>query len=160
MKGKGNKYISKQDALKKLQRYCAYQDRCHREVRSKLLVLGIRGEDLESIIVDLIEHDFLNEERFACSFARGKFNYKHWGRIKIEMELRQRDISTYCIQKALKEINEEAYIKKINYLLVKKKTLLGELPDYELNNKLVAYLYQKGYEKKMIWNVLKNLNYK
>jgi regulatory protein len=73
-------YVSKEDALKKLQRYCAYQDRCHQEARRKLLDLGIYGDDLEEIISELISDNFLNEERFARSFARGKFRIKGWGK--------------------------------------------------------------------------------
>ena len=89
------KYLSKEDALKKLQRYCAYQDRCHQEVRSKLLDLGIYGHDLEEVIVALIEDNFLNEERFARSFTRGKLRIKHWGRNKILQELKKKNI--FCL---------------------------------------------------------------
>jgi regulatory protein len=109
---KKKKYISKDDALLKLQAYCAYQDRCHSEVRSKLLDLGIYGDDLEDIIVALIEDNFLNEERYARSYARGKFRIKQWGRLRIRRELKFRKISDYCIRKAMEEIDENDYHTK------------------------------------------------
>ena len=93
---KAKKYISPEDALAKLQRYCAYQDRCHQEVRTKLIDLGVFGDTLEEIITDLIKDNFLNEERFARSYARGKFRMRKWGRIKIRQELKLRKISDYC----------------------------------------------------------------
>ena len=114
------KYHSKEEALDKLQRYCAYQDRCHQEVRSKLLDLGIYGEDLEEIIVQLISDNFLNEERFARSYARGKFRIKRWGRNRIWQELQKRQISDYCLRKAMEEIDEAEYQKTLWELLEKK----------------------------------------
>ena len=103
------KYISQQEALISLQKYCAYQERCHREVRTKLLSLGIYGEHLEEIIGNLIEEDYLNELRFAKTYARGKFRMKAWGRIKIIQSLKQKGITDYCIKEAMKEINIDDY---------------------------------------------------
>ena len=120
------KYTSKAEALSKLQGYCAYQDRCHQEVRSKLLDLGIYGNDLEEIMADLIQENFLNEERYARSFARGKFRIKKWGRNRIRRELKMRDISDYCLRKAMAEIEEEEYLKTLRKVLEKKDKLLKE----------------------------------
>ena len=95
------KWVSKEEALAKIQRYCAYQDRCHQEVRTRLLDMGVYADWLEEIIVQLIEENFLNEERFARSFARGKFRIKQWGRNRIRQELKKRNISAYCIRMAM-----------------------------------------------------------
>ena len=123
---KAKKYISQEDALAKLQRYCAYQDRCHQEVRTKLLNLGIYGDDLEEIMADLISENFLNEERYARSFARGKFRMKKWGRNRIRQELKMRNISAYCLRKAMTEIEEEDYLKTLKEVISKKDSLLKE----------------------------------
>ena len=96
-------WVSKEEALAKMQRYCAYQERCHEEVRSKLLNMGVYSDWREEIIVQLIEENFLNEERFARSFARGKFRIKQWGRNRIRQELKKRKISDYCVRKAMEE---------------------------------------------------------
>lgn len=79
---KSKKHLTKQEGLQKLQRYCAYQDRCHQGVRSKLIELGIYGDDLEEIIVELIEENFLNEERFARSYAQGQISFQMLGAYK------------------------------------------------------------------------------
>ena len=153
-----NRYITTEEALAKLQKYCAYQDRCHQEVRTKLLKLGIYGDSLESIMVDLITENFLNEERFAKSYARGKFRIKHWGRIRIKQELKLRNISVYCIKKAMQEIEEEDYLLTIRALLKKKNKSLKEANLYQRKNKLARYLLQKGFETGLIWeqiNVIK-----
>ena len=121
---KKHKYISKADALTRLQRYCAYQDRCHQEVRNKLLELGIFGDDLEEIIYDLIQENFLNEERYARSFARGKFRIKKWGRNRIRQELKMRNISDYCLRKAMTEIEENQYLNVLREVLRKKDNSL------------------------------------
>ena len=101
------KWVSKEEALAKIQRYCAYQVRCHQEVRTRLLDMGVYADWLEEIIVQLIEENFLNEERFARSFARGKFRIKQWGRNRIRQELKKRNISAYCIRMAMEEIEEQ-----------------------------------------------------
>ena len=152
-----NKYLSKEEALSKLQRYCAYQDRCHKEVRTKLLNIGIYGDLLEEIISELIQENFLNEERFACSFARGKFRMRKWGKRKIEQELKYRNISEYCIQKAMKEIEVLDYEETLNQLIEKKWEQSKEVDAFKKRNKIAKYLVQKGYEYNLIWPALKKL---
>lgn len=155
---KKKRYISKEDALKKLENYCAYQDRCHSEVRTKLLDLGIYGDDLEEIIVALISENFLNEERFAKSFARGKFRIKHWGRIRIQQELKFRKISAYCIKKAMEEIPDEDYLDILTQVIIKKKNSLRETDPYKLKVKLIQYALSKGFEMPSIQKVIDQLN--
>ena len=115
------KYLSQDEALLKMQHYCAYQERCQDEVRSKLIEYGVYGDALENIIADLIADNYLNEERFARAFAGGKFRIKHWGRIKIVQELKARKISDYSVRKALEsEINDEDYRAPLLEVLNKK----------------------------------------
>ena len=97
-------------ALLKLQHYCAYQDRCHQEVRTKLLDIKVYGDELENIMTDLIRDDFLNEERYAKSYCRGKFRMKKWGKNKILQGLKLKRISAYCIKKGMTEIEDDEYI--------------------------------------------------
>ena len=150
------KYISKADALTRLQKYCAYQDRCHSEVRSKLLEIGCYGDDLEEVICELIADNFLNEERFARIYAGSKFRVKRWGRSKIRRELRFRHISDYCLKKAMEEISDEDYDEAMRELLRKKGRTLREKDRFKRNGKLAAYLLQKGYESWQVWPVIKS----
>ena len=108
------KYLSKADALKRMQRYCAYQDRCHSEVRTKLIELGVYGDTLEEIMAELVIERFLDEERFARSYVRGKFRLKKWGRVRIKRELKLRKISAYCQRKGLEEIEEELFLDVVD----------------------------------------------
>ena len=140
--------------MSKLERYCAYQDRCHSEVRTKLIQLGIYGDDLEEIIVDLINDNFLNEERFACSFARGKFRIKKWGRIKIRMHLKQKKISEYCLKKAMLEIEEEDYLESLKSILGKKWKTVRVANIYTKKGKVAAFAIQKGYESWLVWDTI------
>ncbi|WP_233752736.1 regulatory protein RecX [Flavilitoribacter nigricans] len=143
--------------MQKLQKYCAYQDRCHQEVRSKLIELGIYGDDLEEIIVELIEENFLNEERFARSYARGKFRFKCWGRIKITRELKSRRISDYLIRKALEEIPEEDYQQELYQFLERKLPQVKGKNDFERKQKLAAYAQRRGFESEYIWPTVNEL---
>lgn len=158
MKKDKPKYISKADALVKLQRYCAYQDRCHQEVRSKLLDLGIYGDDLEEIITELIAENFLNEERFARSFVRGKFRMKKWGRIRIRQELKRRQISAYCIKKGFTEISEEDYETTLEEVIRKKAAEMKEPNTFKRNAKIAQYAMQRGFESQLVWDVVKQLS--
>lgn len=140
-----------ESVLKTMQHYCAYQERCHSEVRYKLLELNVRGEALERIMAALIEEDFLNEERYARAYAGGKFRIKHWGRKKITQELKQKQVSDYCIRKGLTEIEEQEYLRAINRLIEKKSAeLKTKEPDWIRKQKIYRYLLQKGYEPELI----------
>src|SRR5919107_6298125 len=121
------KYLTKEEALQKLKQYCAYQERSHYEVVQKLWDLGVRKAEYDEIISALIEEDYLNEERFAMQFAGGKFRMKDWGRKKIYYALKEKQVSTYCINKALQSIPQEDYLKTLRQLAQKKyNTLKGE----------------------------------
>ena len=151
------KYITREEALKKLQRYCAYQDRCHQEVRSKLLDLGIYHDDLEEIIVELIQDNFLNEERYARSFARGKFRIKSWGRNRITQELKKRKVSAYCIKKAMEEIEETDYLEKLETLLLKRSAQIKEPDPWKKRTKLAQFAIRKGFESQLVFDTIKAL---
>ncbi len=157
MNKKKPKYITAEEALAKLQRYCAYQDRCHQEVRSKLLDLGVYGDTLEEIIAELISENFLNEERFARSFARGKFRMKSWGKKRIVSELKLRNISDYCIKKALEEIEEENYEEQLKSFLTRKKAYHPEKDPYKLKVKLAQMALRRGFESELVWKTINNL---
>ena len=152
----GSQELEIDEIRQKVQRYCAYQDRCHAEVRTKLLNLGARGEELEELIGELIMDGFLSEERFAHSFARGKFRMKGWGRNRIRRELAQRHIHERLIEKAIQnEISEEEYLETAHKTATKKAALLqGEETDWIRKEKIKKYLYQRGFEWEVINEVL------
>src|SRR5215218_5988718 len=144
------KYLTKEEALQKLKQYCAYQERSHSEVVQKLWDLGIRKSEHDEIVSALIQDDYLNEERFAIQYAGGKFRMKDWGRKKIYYGLKEKQVSTYCITKALNTIDEEDYRKTLRTLAEKKyASLKGE--QYLLRKKkTMDYLLQKGYEPELV----------
>jgi regulatory protein len=144
------KQLSKEQALQKLKHYCGYQDRSHNEVKEKLYSLGVWKKDHDEIIAALIEENYLNEERFAMAFARGKFRMKQWGRVKIKYELKQRQISEYSIKKALKQINEEEYMDGLKKLADDKYASLKSEQYLVRKKKTIDYLMQKGYEPGLI----------
>lgn len=141
-------------ALMKMQSWCAYQERAQQDARNKLYELGMWEEAVENIIVKLIEDNFLNEERFAMSFARGKFTIKKWGRIKIKQELKQKRVSDYCLKKALQQIDEVEYVNTLKILIEKKRKLIKESSEIKLQYKLMSYAISKGYEKDIVFDVL------
>ena len=143
-------------ALLKMQSWCAYQERCQQDTRNKLYELGMWEEAVENIIVKLIEDNFLNEERFATSFARGKFTIKKWGRIKIKQELKQKRVGDYCLKKAMLQIDETEYIATLKKLMDNKRKLINEKSPIKLNYKLMNYALSKGYEKDLVFDVLNN----
>lgn len=110
---KEKKYFTVDEIKRKLEHYCAYQDRCHKEVEQKMWEFNLIPEAKELILLSLMKDDFLNEERFSKSYARGKFRIKNWGKQRIVRELKFRDISAYNIKTALKEIDETEYLKTL-----------------------------------------------
>jgi regulatory protein len=149
--------LSPEQALQKLRHYCAYQERCHSEVKEKLFDLGIRMKEHDAIIATLIEENYLNEERFAIAFAGGKYRIKHWGRVKIKYELKQRQVSDYCIRKALKQIDEDEYLQKLLTLATDRYASLKKEQYFTRKKKTIDYLLRHGYEQSLISMVMKDL---
>jgi regulatory protein len=154
---KNQKSYTVEEAKRSLENYCVYQDRCHKEVISKLYDCNMIPETHDIIIVHLIEHDFLNEERFSKSFARGKFRIKKWGKIRIIRELKFRDISAYNIKTALKEINEGDYLDTFNTLAEKRLAQIKETNVYKKRKKLADYLLYRGWESDLIYKKVSEL---
>ncbi len=141
------------EAAKALEHYCAYQERCHQEVTKKLRSMNMIPQAIDRIIVDLIEHDFLNETRFSKEFARGKFNNKQWGRNRIKRELVKREISRFNINKALEEIEPENYLAVFHQLAEKRwLALASEANPQKRKRKLVDYLLYRGWEHQLVYD--------
>ena len=139
-----------QIAKEKIQAYCAYQERCHLEVEKKLKSWGLIPDAVDMLIVELMQHNFLNEERFARSFARGKFRIKKWGRIKIKLELKKKSIYAKCIEYAMEEIDGDAYYNTLKEVLLKKSLVEKETHPYKRKAKLTRYLVSRGFEYDLI----------
>lgn len=140
-------------------RFCALQERCHSEVREKLWAWGVYGLAAEQVLAELISQGFLNEERFACAFASGKFRIKGWGRKRIEHALRARQVSDYCIRKALQALPEDEYQAMLHNLLRQKyEELARKAPtSAERRAALLRFAAQRGYETDLTWNAIRQL---
>jgi regulatory protein len=149
--------ITPAEALLKAAHYCAYQERCHNEVRHKLAEWGIYGTTADELILKLIEQNYLNEERFAKAFAGGKFRVKQWGRLKIKRELKIRGLSDYCINLALKEIEDDHYILTLKNLMVSKLNSVKSAHPLEKKQKVYHYLATRGYEGDIILDLFKEI---
>ncbi len=151
------KRLTPDEALKKIKHYCAYQERSHREVTVNLYAYGLFKKEVDSIVSNLIQENFLNEERFAVAYAGGKFRMKNWGRKKIEYELKQKGVSTYNIRLAMQQIENDTYLQTLEKLAEAKwKSLVGE--HYLTRQaKTHRYLLGKGYESSLIANTIQQL---
>lgn len=147
-----------EEATKKLEYYCAYQERCHDEVIQKLKSYNMIPQAIDTIVVHLLDNNFLNEERFACSFARGKFRIKHWGKGRITNELKARNISKYNIDKALKEINADEYYTTFHLIADKQWENSTEVNIMKKKKKVMDYLLRKGYESNIVQEKLSDLS--
>jgi regulatory protein len=144
-------------ALAKAEHYCAYQERSQQEVRDKLYEWGLYSNAVENVIVQLIAGNFLNEERFAYAYVRGKFNQKSWGRIKIKQGLKFKKVSDVLIKKALNSINGDDYLQALTKVIEKKAALITDKDAYKRRYKLQQYAMGRGYESDLIADVLKGL---
>lgn len=141
--------------LQKLEYYCSYQERCHAEVEEKLRSFSISEHQRNTVIVHLIENNFLNEERFSSVFALSKFHQKKWGKLRIKNELKARKISDYLIQKALKEIPSEEYESAFDLLCQKHWETLTEKNTLKKRKKFCDYLLRKGWESDWVYEKVK-----
>lgn len=144
-------------AYAKIRHYCAYQERSHQEVKDRLYGMGLHQKDVDTLLYQLIEENFLNEARFATQYAGGHFRIKKWGRVKIMYELRQKKVSAYNIKAALKEIPETDYLATLQQLATAKWSQLKGTPSLSRQAKTSAYLMRKGYEGGLVLGVVRGL---
>lgn len=145
-------------AIEKIKNWCAYQERSHYETQNKLYEYGLNKADVDQAIAVLISDNFLNEERFAESFARGKFRIKHWGKNKIKQELKMRKVSDYSIKKALKQIEDKEYLQTLEKLIHKKWKETKEKNDYKKKYKVLQYVVSRGFESDIANELIKMTN--
>lgn len=143
--------------LSKIQGYCAYQERCVSEVAGKLKQWKVGPKRAEKIMEQLIREDYLNEERFARSFAGGKFRINHWGKTRIIHELERRQVPDLIIQIGLEEIGDEEYAETLKDLLQRKDREIREPDPFKRKQKLIAFGIQKGYHYGLVKQVVGNL---
>lgn len=152
-------------ARKRLENYCAYQERCHSEVRERLFNFGLHTNEVDQIVAYLITENYLNEERFAEAYVSGKIRIKHWGKNKIKMMLKQKKVSDYSINKALREFDGDEYYEILKKT-AKKKAATIKLPkvgvskeqqQYQKKYKLVSYLLSRGFENDLVKEVVSEL---
>lgn len=147
--------LDKRTALLKAESWCAYQERSQQETRNKLYEYGLHQNEVEEIITELIVTNFLNEERFAMAYVSGKVNIKKWGRIKIKQGLKFKKVPDKLIQKALNSIDGDKYLANLLATAEKKFKVLNEKDPIKKKYKLITYLQTKGFEKDLIFDVLK-----
>ena len=153
---KPTRIADEKTALAKAEHYCAYQERSQQEVRDKLYEWGLHNAQVENLIVQLIQTNFLNEARFANAYAQGKFNQKGWGKQKIKQGLKFKKVSDVLIKKALNTIDDDDYSSTLKQILEKKARLLGEKDPFKKRYKLHQYALSRGYENDIISDILKN----
>jgi regulatory protein len=150
-----NDKLTVKEAQLKLEYYCSYQDRCHQEVVQKCYDLGMNSDEVDAIVVHLLQNNFLNEERFARSFARGKHRIKWWGKIRIVNELKQRHVSAPIIKLALTEISESAYHETLDKVAEKQWESIRETNVQKKKKKFCDFLLRKGWESNLVYEKLK-----
>jgi regulatory protein len=152
--------LTPKEALLKLANYCAYQERCHYEVKNKLAEYGLFGEWADEVIAELITQNYLNEERFAKAFAGGKFRIKKWGRNKIKQELKLKQVSSYCIDQGLKEIDFDDYLNILKNEAIEKFESTKDKNILIKSNKVAKYLITRGFEQDLVWDTIKSIQKK
>lgn len=149
--------FSIKEAILKIEYFCSYQERCHEEVVDKLRSMKMDSDEIDTIMVHLIAENFLNEERFACSFARGKHRIKHWGKIRIVNELKHKSISQTLINSALKEITPEEYATTFHTLAERHWESIRETNSLKKRKKFCDYMLRRGFESNLVYDKVKEM---
>ena len=146
--------LTPDEALAKLEHFCAYRERCPQEVYRKMRDLGLSGEIAEQIYKVLLGDGFVDEARFAQAFAGGKFRINHWGRVRIRLELQRRDIAPAFIEAAIDSIEEAEYRRVLRELLKKKRQQYRSGTDFQKRNKTATALIRAGFEPELVFQYL------
>src|SRR5690554_2575557 len=154
---KSSKSYTLEEAKRTLENYCAYQERCHKEVAQKLRDMRMIPEAIDIVVVHLLEQNLINETRFAKTYVRGKFRVKKWGRKRLEIELKKREISTFNIKEAFKEIPDVDYLNTFHELAEKKAATIKESNPFKKKKKLADYLLYRGWESHLVYDKVNEL---
>ena len=153
---KDTKVYDLKEAKLKIEHFCAYQERSHKQVQEKLRLFGLRPDVADELVIELIQGNFLNETRFASAFTRGRFNIKGWGKIKIKQHLKMHEVSEYNIKSALKEISDSDYFDKFEKLATKKWAALKGENAIQKKQKLIRFMYSRGFESQMAYEFIRD----
>lgn len=156
MEEQPKKQYSIKEAREKIRAFCAYRERSQYEVKERLYEYGLYTDAVNEEISDLIQENFLNEERFARAFVRGKFSIKKWGRVKIKQALYPHQLSDYILKKAFSEINEEDYRQTLEQLIEKKAKTVKLKNEFKRNGKIAQYVISRGFEPSLVWDIIKS----
>jgi regulatory protein len=151
------KYVPPFEALDKMKRYCSIQERSYKAVREKLYNFGLKTDQVENILVDLITENYLNEQRFAAAYASGKFRIKGWGKRKIAQGMKQLNISDACISSAIEQLDEDEYEECLTNWVEKRAKLENGLTVFEARGRVARFLINKGFESEKVWEKVKEL---
>ncbi len=143
--------------LNKIKRFCAYQERCHKEVIIKLKSIHTKSDQIPVIVSALIKENYLNETRYAIQYVNGKFRIKNWGKVRIKYNLRQNNVSEWNINNALKEISDDEYNKIINSLFTKLLLKYDNLNSQKKKKKIYDALIYRGWEKEIIFKKINKI---
>jgi regulatory protein len=144
-------------ALHKAAALCSTGEKCEYDIREKLQSWGVSSEDEDKIIERLVEEKFLDENRFAQSFAKDKFRFNKWGKIKIAYALRQKQISSLVIQEALENIEDEEYMNLLIDILKAKQKSTKFKDENDRQQKLFRFAQSRGFEGDLIFKVIRSL---
>jgi len=152
-----HKVYTVEEAISKMEAYCSYQERCHKEVNQKLRDMNMIPQAIDMIIVHLLDNNFLNEERFARAFVRGKFRIKKWGKYRINQELKRREIGKNLILMAFNEISDAEYLEVFHELAEKRAATIKETNLQKKRKKLADYLLYRGWESHLVYDKINEL---
>ena len=142
--------------INKLEKYCSFSEKCKSDIIKKLYNWNIHKNQNE-IINHLIQHNYINEKRYALSYSMGKFNSRKWGKIKISNHLKKKGIKEKDINESIKKISEAKYLNVLSNLIIQKSQEIKEIDIFKKKSKIARYLYQKGFESNLIWNQIEVL---
>lgn len=158
MPDNNSKIYDLNEARDKIRAYCLYRERSQTETRDKLLGYGLLPEIADTLLSELIQERFVDEERFARAYVRGKYRIKRWGKTRIKQGLYPHKLSDYVLRKAFSEIDPDQYFENLQYLAAKRWPFTKAKNDYQRRQKLFAYLMRQGYESDLIREVIEELN--
>ena len=146
------------NAIERLKKYCVLQDKCKWDASQKMQTWKLNKKTQQNILELLIKEKYIDEERYAKSFCRGKFKIKKWGKLKIISALKRKYISVENINIGIKEINKNEYLETLEDLYQKKKKSTRIINTHIKNKRIAEFLINKGYESNLVWNKIKKLS--
>lgn len=133
------------------------RDRSVGEVREKMQRKKFDEKAITGVVDFLIEKNFLNDKRFAERFIKEKSELSHWGKHRINIELKKRHITNEIIDSVQNNRSENSELAAAREAADLWRRKNKNCPKEKVYSRLGGFLSRRGFSYDLVKEILNDL---